>query len=295
MPRNWSRFPLLILGMGGLGDGVYQRPFVRAQAEARPVYITTPWPELYSDLPDVHPVEPWSMNLRTQLKNIARHPSWATVPRTYTRANFTYSLRDPGTIVEELERHVPLDGHEFIFDLPDFGPSPVTSSKPIAVIRPVTIRKEWPNFARAPRPEYVAEAARMLMDDGYHVVAVADIDPPSEYLVGEMPPAHDYFVQGELTPREVLALMQHSAVVVGGVGFIVPVAIAQRVPLVVIAGGQGRHNAPKRVTDPRMDTSRARFILPDIYCECAGRHHQCPKAISGFDGKFRAALHEVAA
>lgn len=284
---------MLILGMGGLGDGVFQRPFVRAQSEVRPVYITTPWPELYADLPNVHPVKPWSMDLRTQQKNIARHRVWANTPHPHIRRSFSYSLRKPGTILQEMETMVGLEGRPFIFDLPDFGPSPVNTRKPIAVIRPVTIRAEWQNTARAPLPEYIAQAALLLRAQGFHVVNVADIDPPNEWLVGEMPEADEHYTAGELAPKALLALMQHAAVVVGGVGFIVPAAIAQHVPLIVIGGGQGGHNAPKRITDQRMDLSRTRFVMPDRYCDCVGRTHDCAKEISAFDAKFLAALAEV--
>lgn len=291
MPRRASGCPLFIRAMLGLGDGVYQRPFIRAQAELRPVYVTTAFPELYADLPDVHPVAPHRV-LRTQAKNAARHTGWATVPREHDKAFFTYSLRRPGSILSELEKLVGLAGRPFRFDLPDMGPSPVTAQKPVAVIRPVTVRKEWANHARGPLPEYIEQAALVLHHAGYHVVAVADIDPPDETLVGQMPQADEYFVRGELTARELLALIQKAAVVVGGSGFIVPVSIAARTPLVVISGGQGGHNAPERLTDLRMDLSHTRFVLPERFCMCTRRDHACRKTIRHFPQAFRSALLE---
>lgn len=283
--------------MRGLGDGVYQRPFIRAQGEVGEVYIDTPWPELYSDLPGVHAVRPASMPYRTQAKNIARlgNYPWSIAPRVVQRKQFTYALAQPGSILEELERHIGLAGRPFRFDLPYLGPSPIVAPLPIAVVRPVTIRKEWRNLARAPRPEYVADASRMLRSLGFYVVAVADIDPPAETLEGDMPEADAYLVRGELSAAQVLALIQSAAVVVGGSGFIIPTAIAAGTPLIVISGGQGGHNAPDRVTDSRMDLSRTRFILPDRFCMCRNHLHNCDKGISDFEEKFGRAVLEVTA
>jgi ADP-heptose:LPS heptosyltransferase len=235
------------------------------------------------------------MRYRTQAKNLARLESfpWATVPRDHRAAYFTYALRRPGSILDELEKYVPLEGRPFVFDLPDFGPSPVREAKPVAVLRPVTLRAEWKNSARAPRPEYIAQAATVLHHAGFHVVAVADLEDGAEWLEGEMPMADEHLVHGELAAPELLALIQHAAVVVGGSGFIIPTAIAHRTPLVVIGGGQGGHNAPERVTDPRMDTRAVRFVLPDRYCRCTNSRHACDKEIDNFSVRFRAALLEV--
>lgn len=295
---GWTVNPrsLLITCMRGLGDGVYQRPFIRAQGEVGEVYIDTPWPELYGDLPGVHCVRPASMPYRTQAKNMARQTGnvWAAAPRNVRRKQFTYALVRPGSICEELERHVGLAGRPFRFDLPNLGPSPIAAPLPIAVVRPVTIRTEWKNLARAPRPEYVYEASRILRDLGFYVVVVADIAPPAEVLEGTMPDGDAYFVNGELTAAQVIALIQEAAVVVGGSGFIIPTAIAAGTPLVVISGGQGGHNSPERVTDRRMDLSTTRFVLPDHFCMCTNHLHKCDKRISRFADRFRNAVLEAA-
>lgn len=291
MPRHASGLPLFIRAMAGLGDSVYQRPFIRAQAEVRPVYVQTPWPEMYEDLAAVHPVRPAHMPLRTQAKNMARPARWWTVPVPHEKKYFSYSLRRDGTILDELEKYVGLEGRPLVFDLPDFGPSPVQASRPVAVLRPVTTRKEWENRARAPLPQYIAQAALVLRHAGYHVVAVADIERPWEWLEGEMPEADEYFMHGELLPRQLMALIQHAGVVVGGSGFIVPCAIAAGAPLIVISGGQGGHNHPDRLTDPRMDLSRTRFVLPDRFCGCIKKGGICcDKHISNFPQQFRHAL-----
>ena len=42
---------MIVRGMKGLGDNIYQRAFVKRLPG--PVYLETPWPELYEDLPGV--------------------------------------------------------------------------------------------------------------------------------------------------------------------------------------------------------------------------------------------------
>ena len=135
--------------------------------------------------------------LRTQQKNIARQPAdrWS---RPIADARDQGQLwRDLATssIINALERRWSALKVKFdpaLFDLPDMGPSPVTSDRPIAVIRPVTVRTEWRNEARNPRPEYIAAIAAELMAT-HTVVAVADLAPGQEWVVGELPPAHHYF------------------------------------------------------------------------------------------------------
>lgn len=288
--------PVFICVMQGLGDAVYQRPFIRAQAAVRPVYIDTAWVELYSDIPNVHFVKPQT-HLRTQSKNIARLNGfpWATLPeaRTYDRGKFLYVLVAPGSIAAELERHVGLAGQPFVFDLPDFGPSPVKGS--YAVIRPASVRTEWKATARNPDPAYLVEASKLLRASGVTVVCVADIDGTQETLVGEMPEADVYFTKGELEPKQLFALVKNASLVVGGVGWIAPVCLAYRTPAVIIGGGLGHYNHPDRVIDKRMDGSRMRFLLPEPYCKCNHPRHACLREIPAFAEKFTAAITELAA
>lgn len=55
---------VMLEGMNGLGDNIYQRPFLRYFPGS---YIKTPWPEVYSDM-DVFCVRS-NTSLRTQHKN----------------------------------------------------------------------------------------------------------------------------------------------------------------------------------------------------------------------------------
>lgn len=283
---------LFVRCMHGLGDNIYHRPFVRAATRNHDVWLATPWPELFADLP-VRFVDPQT-TLRTQAKNAARH-TWETLPEGFCeRAQFAYAhgeLRE-GNILQAMEKALPLNGAPLALSLPPLPESPVTGR--YAVVRPVTTRSEWKNTARSPLPVYIEAAARVLRRRGYRVVSVADIDPPREWQESANPiPADVRYEHGELPVEYMLALLRDAAVVVGGVGFIVPACIAGQTPCVVVAGGQGGHNAPEVVTDPRLDTSRLRWIFPDDYCRCTRMDHDCPKKITAFVSTFNAALEAL--
>jgi hypothetical protein len=284
-----AKSKVCIRGMYGLGDSVYQRAFVRQIPGA---YLRTPWPELYSDL-DVNFVRS-NTTLRTQRKNEEK-----------TNIVFVREPARPSEVLsifygpEELKRGSIIDAMTWqfgrvatIFDLPTFGESPVKADKPIAVIRPATVRKEWANPARNPDPKYIAAAARKLRKN-FYVVSLADLEAGEEWLVGETPEADLYLHAGELSLTQTLALVEHAAVVVSGVGWALPVAICYQTPVFIIQGGCGAHNAPHIVTDPGMDLSRVGWAQPDEYCMCASMVHDCSKHISGFNKKIKGWLNEI--
>lgn len=269
--------------MLGLGDSIYQRGFLRHFPGA---YVVTPWPEIYAGL-GLKCLRA-DTDLRTHSKNAARsdHP-WAKPPRRPTDLRLGYGRAElaTGSIISTMRRQT--GGVIPHFDLPDFGLPPIRGCQPVAIVRPVTIRREWVNLARAPDPRYVAAAALELKRRGFYVVSIADLQDHEEWLVGDAPVADVTFHRGELSVTEMLAATKHAAVVVGGVGWIVPACIAARTPLYVVLGGNGAHNAPGKITDGRfMDLTRIGWARPDRFCMCADSRHKCDKEISGFDRNF---------
>jgi hypothetical protein len=276
LPRD-----VLIRGMWGLGDNVYSRPFVATAAKYYNIWLETPWPELYADL-DIRFVRGARL-LRTQQKNMMRSADWSLPPKGTREVKISYRNLAASSIVVSLERcWRELLGIRFaaaLFSLPDMGQSLIRSDRPIAVVRPVTVRREWWNEARNPKPEYVAAIAQELMAT-HTMIAVADIEPGAEWLLGEMPPAHRYFLRGELKVRELLALVRDADIVIGGVGWIVPAGLALHVNTFVVLGGHGGHNAPEKITDPRLDLSRLGFAMPERFCKCTNMLHTCDKTIA---------------
>lgn len=277
--------------MKGLGDNIFQRPFVRAVAAREPVvYLETPWPELFADLPNVLPVKTQTP-LRTQAKNERRAAvTWHRPPSFNCLRSISYGTRElaAGSVTQAMERCLPLDGAPYVFDLPeDLGPVPDidTGGLPLAIIRPVTARKEWLNTARNPDPKYIAEAAARLSATHF-VLVVADLAEGEEWLVGDLPFCDLALLRGELSTMALLALLRTADVVVGGVGWIVPASIALGVPAWIVCGGNGGHNAPEVITDPRQDLSVIGFAVPAPYCRCADKSHQCVKTIPDHTSAF---------
>lgn len=286
---------LLIHGMNGLGDNLHQRPFVRAAADREDVYLTTPWPQLYRDLPRVRCV-PSATHLRTQAKNQSRIAGgYVAAPAGIPELRLHYGSETMrvGSLHDALESLLPLQGAPYVFDAPDFGPSPISAVAPIAVIRPVTIRSEWSAAARNCRPEYIGQAARILANRGYHVVSVADLAPGQEWLVGEAPFADQQFHAGELKLEQLMALIANAAIVVTPVGFSLHAAVAYRTPVICIAGGRGGHCSPWKENDHRQDQSRVRWVMPDQYCMCDIPDHNCSKTVSDFRIRFARALDSL--
>jgi len=272
-----------------MGDNLYARPFMRAAASKYEIWLDTPWPELFEDL-DIKFVRGYR-KLRTQTDNIALQPDdrWSRPPPAIREYVLNYGNIAASSIIQSLEKrwYVRL-GVEFdpkLFSLPDMGPSPVKSERPIAVIRPVTLRTEWCNPARNPKPEYIYALAEELMAT-HTVVAVASLAEGQEWAVGNLPPAHHHFLHGELPIRELLALVRDADIAVGGVGWIVPASLALRTRLFVVLGGHGGHNAPEKITDPRLDLTRIGFAMPEDYCRCTHMPHKCEKTIIDPVGQF---------
>jgi hypothetical protein len=282
--------------MWGLGDNIYSRPFVRAAATQYELHLETPWPELYSDL-DIKFVR-GSRKLRTQQKNMARQAwdCWSQ-PAQMKEIKVSYFDLAARSIIRSLECRWAMLSVKFdpaLFSVPDLGASPLVSDKPIAVIRPVTVRSEWRNEARNPRPEYIAAIAAELMAT-HTVVAVADLAVGEEWPVGNLPPAHWNFLHGELGVRELLALVRDADIVIGGVGWIVPAGLALKVKTFVVLGGHGGHNAPEKITDPRLDLSRIGFAIPEKFCRCTNMLHACEKTIADPLAQFYRWRHSLRA
>ena len=273
-----------INSMHGLGDNIYQRPFVKALAAQSDVIIDTSWPELYADIPGVRFLKP-SVPLRTQQKNYEQSDTrWVKDERPDRVVHFGYGqnlhvLNIPETMKQCTGISNPPD-----MDLPDFGESPVSAHKPIAFIRPVTERREWRNSARNPKPEYISATVGALRATHY-IVSVADIEGDAEWLVdgdGGVHYADLRLEKGQLSMRQMLSLLQHSDMVVGGMGFILPASIAAKRNAIIIGGGQMGHNHISRVTAPHLDTSRIHYAEPTNPCPCKDMRHDCDKTIEGF-------------
>lgn len=275
---------LVLIGMHGLGDNIYQRAALTRLCESRAgaqTWLRTPWPQLYAGLPlrFLHP----HTDLRTQAKN-ARLQRFDPEPGGVVQRRIGY-VQDRQSMLESLAQSAGVPAAGLRFTLPDFGPPPFTT--PYVVVRPATVRKEWMAASRNPRPEYLVQAAQAAQAAGLRVVSVADIVPPLETAVEPLPPADIRFHAGELPVEKLLALVAGARGVIGGVGWIVPACLAYRVPLFLVYGGWGRANGPQRIFGPHVDTTNITQVLPDAFCPCDNRDHDCNRHITSLPERAR--------
>lgn len=276
-----------IRGMHGFGDNIMQRPFIRAAAARGPVILETPWPELFSDLAGVKFARARSQ-LRTQAKNErASSVRWVSPYGRPVRVSYGPDDLRRSNIWRGLARRLPLGDQPFKLDLPPLPDHPIdTGGKPLAVVRPVTARREWLNTARNPLPAYVSALAEHLALTHY-VVCIADLQDGEEWLEGPLPFCDLALLNGELSTLEALSLVASADIVVGGVGWIVPAALAARTPAFIVLGGQGGHNGPEVLIDPEwIPEHRVGFAMPENYCKCEFKEHSCDKSIPDLAEQF---------
>lgn len=289
-----------INSMWGLGDNIFQRPIVAELSKQHYIEINTPWPQLYSDLPNVTPVMEKPLNLRTQLKNVNRNKTLFSrpSPNPEIKFNLRYNHQSGGALYEEMVASVPsklqLDTIPRL-SMPRFYLSHevaciLSNKKPIVIIRPGTIRTEWSSPARNTLPEYLCQAADILRARGWRIVVIADIQPGAEELVGDLPDFDEAYLRGQLCFEELMALFIGADLIVGEVGWIVPFSYASNQKAIIINGGSLGINAPEIVTPycHRNDTN-VKYIVPDEGCHCKLPRHQCgeeSKIISHFEKRF---------
>lgn len=252
--------PLLLNGMLGLGDNIYQYPIVKRLAEFRPVYVRTPWPEVYQNLIDVHCVHR-ETRLRTQRKNATRQTGYLVAPANIEEQNLSYTAykhhQYPYWL--GLAKSVQVS---FLYHLQMTTKRCPTPGN-YAVIRPPTLRQEWKEEGRNPKPEYIQFVIDHLNHRGIDTILVADIEPPYEVYDGFRPQrATRYHEYGELNTTELMDLVYRARVVVGGVGFIVPMSIAFGTPAVILHGKLGTLNSPQAIDCPGL--GKPTHVLPRV-------------------------------
>lgn len=275
---------VVIDGMLGMGDNIYQFPIVKAIAAAnRDVLLKTPWPQIYESIPNLG-FAPLETSLRTQKKNLELMKM---------RADFSFSQIKPGykpvhlSYVNFQKVGIPL--WQGLMRSAKLGPAfkyflklrePAKERKPYVVIRPATIRQEWRAMSRNPSPVYIQFAIDYIRKSrkDLAVIVVADVDPPREIYDGPRPVgATTYYENGELSFLELLDLVHGATGVIGGVGFIAPMCQALGTPCVIIHGGAGARNKPQMIDCPA--EGKLVHVVPNNYCLCHSQIHDCNKTI----------------
>jgi hypothetical protein len=274
---------LILHGMQGLGDNLYQRAVLKQYPST--VFLQTAWPQIYADMTNVVPVRP-TTRLRTQAKNAARHGVRYKREPIGRHVAWHYSQSPTLSMLQSLSQGLGMAPEAFDMAGPVY-PVPEVVARPYVVVRPVCLRNEWTSDSRNPLPEYVAEAVDELRQH-FAIVSVADLAERHEWALPPLPRADVVLHKGELPIEQLLGLVRGASALVGGVGWIVPAALAYRVPLMLIFGGWGFSNGPHRIFGPGVDHGFVDEVYPDAFCRCNENRHACDKRISGFGDRARA-------
>lgn len=289
----------------GWGDCIYSRPCIRELAKTKDIYLETPLPDLFRDLP-VKFIKT-TTHYRTQAKVVPSDKIKFTELPTGIRKiklHYDYNLQTSTVMTMLLNQcELPLDT-KLEWDLPDFSDElkqaniKIPEGKKLAIVRPATIRAEWKVITRPPNPQYLYWASHALVEYGYHVISVADLEPDVEWLhMGQDVESHQKLYKGELHMYALFELMKQAEVVVGGSGFIVPAAISAETNLFVIFGGRMGYDSPNKVL-PLGVKSLVSWAMPANPCRCTVDVHPeeeptCNKYIPDIDSKFMEFMFKV--
>jgi len=278
--------------MVGIGDNLYARPFVKdiaRQGRGR-VSLMTGFPQLFDDIRGIRIVKPQSSlpYVQNNIRFWGEKNNWRGAPRVGDVDSekmeprfISYVPENPENVIDQIWAKFP-PKYQLTFDLP--SPTPTSPAfrqlrgKRYVVIRPVVIREGFGTSARNPRPEYVAEANRVLRRAGFLTVGVANAGD-GEAIVGDTPEFDLKFLNGELSFPELMELFRVADGVVSGPGFGMLMAVAAKRPLLAIWGARGALDNPNRIFHPIMDTSMVQNMLPTVPCPHSTGECDCDKYI----------------
>lgn len=277
--------PIIIEGMHGLGDNLHQRGIIRELMKKNEIWLETPWPCLYHDLP-IHFVGKGS-RLRTQAKNAKREAGKfeSRTPSTSNRMRVAYApdmVRKHGSVYAAMSAHCNVAQADFSLPIPNEWDARAEAliaewrpTKPILIYRPLIERSEWSGCHNRNPDHNAYHSLIQSIRERFFIVSVADLVQGQEWMVGKPINADISFHAGELDIEVLAALIKRSAMVYTSPGFAVILAQSVGTPSVVVFGGYenaqsfkgGAKLAPYLGIDP---------IHP---CQCFSHRHKCQKQI----------------
>jgi len=303
-------------GCLGFGDVFQERPLIKHfLKQYKTVYVKTPLPELFWDIPNVIFVRPPEI-LRTQNKHMESLPpeTWSKVPphtkrlgwsnyppgghlfpKTDAHPNEIIEPRPVNCVAKHIKNFAGIEDYDFSFPVRTawvkaakefLGGLPVKWKK-LCLIRPPTIRDEWYCPSRNPKIEYI----QLLIDrykDEYFFLSLADVDGKAERYDGILKGLDAEFHHGEVPLTTIFGLMKIADMSIIYPGFFMPLAIAIRSKCFCIFGGNA---GPQVHIDPIMGIENFGWIAPEPFCQCINNTHNCNKDIP--EEKIIAAFEEL--
>jgi hypothetical protein len=268
---NGKEKTVYVNGYLGFGDNISQRPFIKRLSKTHDrVYLETPLPELYFDIPNVAFVRP-KTNLRTQMKNVS-----ASTCKFVERPTGVHEYDWRVMAASEPEPHNPhefyarLVGGSYDFKLPvrpqwieaaydALKPFPLRDKPKICLIKWPTVRKEWRVESRCPSVDAFQRAIDRVRKDHW-IVSWNDLKDGEEWLVGEPKNVDIAFDHGELSFTTICGLSAISDLVICYPSVAMLLGIATRTKTLCLFGG---HLGPKNLLSPKMGLEQFSYIEPD--------------------------------
>jgi hypothetical protein len=288
-----GKAPLVLHGMSGMGDNLHQRAVVRELMRRHEVWLKTPWPQIYHDMPQLHLV-PITSTLRTQAKNEARSAELyrgGRAPAGTPELRPSYSpekVKAAGSVLGAMSEVCGVRVGDFRMPVPQAWRKKADqlfrTKRPILVYRPLVARKEWGGATtRNPDPASYVELLRAIRKR-FFVVSVADLVPGVEWTVGPQLEADVEYHAGELEFEVLTGLFARAALAFSAPGFAVLLAQAVGTPAITVFGGY---------EDARSFSAGARFtswlaVEPITPCPCWSHTHACDKRIDVHSAVARA-------
>ena len=283
-------------GALGFGDNLYQRSIIKHLAKRyKALYLKTPCPEIYWDIPNAKFIDPGRIPLRTQTKHIANlsKETFSVMPAGTPSLPWRYFAiythgweTKPGiSHVDKLRKSAGVALDDFTFNFP-LKPEWIVSAeavksklnlngKKLCLIRASTLRKEWLNSARTPKIENIQRLIDRYKGE-YFFLSFADLEPGAEWLDGELHGVDVEFHRGELTLTTLFALIKIADMTITGPGWPMLTAIGLRSKCFTIFGGMAK---PEAYFDASMGLMNFSYVAPSPFCDCHRGDHACNKDI----------------
>lgn len=246
----------------GLGDNIYLRPVLKWMPPTE-IYLETPWPQVFLDLPKVKFLRPNNLILRTQKENVKRGFEWQQIGSYLPDFTVKYDLKK-GNIIQN-----------YIDALLGFNPSWLDNSifikqewiskarlfvntdRRICIIRPNTIRKEWQCPARNPHTKYLQRFINYYKDQ-FYIISIANLSKDHEEYDGVLEGVDLELTKG-IDIEMFMGLFAIADMIVTSPSFWSALGIAMDKNMVIVYGA---HYSHWNLNDPRCKTTKVTFVQP---------------------------------
>lgn len=256
----------------GLGDCIYLRPVLRWLPH-KEIYLETPWPQVFVDMPQVKCVKPKGKYLRTQQANIDKYSNWCEYHYPHDVQLGHYGLRKYsiiGYFCSEILGQQPswfnnqlILPQSWIVKAKALLATRNIEHKKVCLIRPNTLRQEWLCPARNPKIEYLQAFIDKYRND-YFFVSLANLCDGAEVYDGKLSGV-DWEITANIPIETVMGMFYKADTIIASPSFWTALGMALNCNMLLIYGAHESHFA---INDRRIKAPNCRFIEPDPFDIC---------------------------